>query len=137
MLDSFQSFGYVSDYFNLVTKLSKIFITTKVTTLIKFIPETSKNFLQDTYKPFIIKQPVYFSRAFELWATFEIQIDITLTIIWKILGKCIFQKAHISFPKHGNIHINEATNYKATTVFFLIKEKSAVFTGCFFLSFFK
>ena len=37
-----------------------------------------------------LKQPVYFLRAVELWPTFDIQISITLDIVWEKLQNYTF-----------------------------------------------
>ena len=66
------------------TRLSNIFKTTNVTKLTKVILESSYRVLQVTSKWKTLKQPVYFLRAVEFWPTFDIQINITLSII---LGK--------------------------------------------------
>ena len=42
----------------------------------------------------------------DFWATFDIQIDITLTIFWEKFQNYAFEKAHRGLSKHANIRIN-------------------------------
>ena len=101
-------------------RLSNIFKTTNISKLIKAILENSHRVLQD---------PVYFLRAVEFCATFDIQIAINFSIFWEKLQSCTFQKAHRSLSKHANIHINRAPITKKRP-FEKIKNLS-FFGGCF------
>ena len=51
---------------------------------------------------------------FEYWPTFDIQIDITLSIFWEKLQSYTSWKANRSLSKQANIHINRATHYEIT-----------------------
>ena len=66
--------------FCMETRLPNILKTTKVTKLTKTILEKSYRVLQVISKLKKLKRPVYILRAVVFWATFDIQIDITLTI---------------------------------------------------------
>ena len=72
------------------TRLSNIFKTTNVTNLTKVIQQSSYRVLQVTSKWKTLKQPVYFLKAVELWPTFDIQVDITLTVFREKLQKHTF-----------------------------------------------
>ena len=62
------------------TRLSNIFKTTNVTNLAKVIQESPYRVLQVTSKSKTLKQSAYFLKAVEFCPTFDIQIDIALTI---------------------------------------------------------
>ena len=96
------------------TRLSNIFKT--VTKLTKVILESSYKVLQVTSKWKTLKQPIYFLKAVELWPTFNIQIDITLTIFWENLQNHIFAETQRSLSKHAKIHINRATHHEITAL---------------------
>ena len=98
------------------TRLFNIFKTANVTKLTKAILESSYRVLQVTSKWKTLKQPVYFLRAIEFWSTFDIQIDITLAIVWEKLQNYFFHKPHRSLSNHANIHVNRATHYKITAI---------------------
>ena len=83
--------------------------TRNVTNLTKVIQESSFRVLQVTSKLKALKQPVYFLKAVESCATFDIQIDITLAIFQEKL-----QDHTNILSKHANIHINRVTHYEIT-----------------------
>ena len=72
------------------TRLSNIFKSTNVTNLAKIIQESSYRVAQVTSKWKTLKQSVYFLKAVEYCPTFNIQIDITLTISWEKLQNYTF-----------------------------------------------
>ena len=61
-----------------------------------------------------LKQPVFFLKTVVFCTTFDIQDDITLTIIREKFQNHTFQKVHRSLSKLANIHINRTTPYKMT-----------------------
>ena len=73
-------------------RLSNIFKTTNVTKLTKAILKSSYRVLQITSKWKTLKQPVHFLTPVEFWPTFEIQISITLAVIWKNCKTTLFRK---------------------------------------------
>ena len=87
--DSFRNLTYVTSYlhafkeFRMEIRLSNMFKTTNVTRLIKAILESSYRILKVTSIRKALKRPVHFLRAFEFWAMFNIQIDISLAIFWE------------------------------------------------------
>ena len=66
--------------FCMEARLPNIFKTTNVTNLTMVIQESPYRVLQVTSKYKTLKQPVYFLKAVEFCSTFDIQIDISLTI---------------------------------------------------------
>ena len=64
-------------------RLSNIFKTTNVSKLTKAVLENSYRVLQVTTKWKTLKQPVYFLRTIQFWPNFDIQIAITLAILWE------------------------------------------------------
>ena len=72
------------------TRLSNI--STNVTKLTKIITESSYIVLQVTFKWKTLKQLVHILKAVEFWPTFDIQIDITLSMFWEKLQNCTFRK---------------------------------------------
>ena len=93
-LGSFCNFVYVSNYLHLKfcieTRFSNIFKTTNATNLTKVIQESSYIVLQVTCKKKELKHLVYFFKAVEFWPTFNIQIDITLSIFQEKLQNHTF-----------------------------------------------
>ena len=69
----------------LSNKTAKAMKLTKETIL-----ESSYKFLQVKSKYKTLKRSVYILRAFEFWASFDIQIDITLPVFWKRVMKLHF-----------------------------------------------
>ena len=86
---SFRNLIYVTSYlhafkeFRMEIRLFNMFKTTNVTKLIKAILESSYRILKVTSIRKALKRPVHFLRAFEFWAMFNIQIDISLAIFWE------------------------------------------------------
>ena len=74
------------------TRLSNIFKTTNAMKLNNVILETYHLVLQVASKWKTLKRIVYFSKAVEFLGTFDIQIDITLTIFWENLQTILFRK---------------------------------------------
>ena len=72
------------------SRLSNVFKTTTVTSMTKVILESYYRVLQVTCKWKALKQPVCFSKAVEFCPTFDIQIDITLTIFREKLQNYTF-----------------------------------------------
>ena len=66
------------------TRLSNTFKTTNATNLTKVIQQNSYRVLQVTSKWKTLKQPVYFLKAVEFWHTFDIHVDITLTMFREV-----------------------------------------------------
>ena len=55
--------------------------------LTKAMIESSYRVLKVTFTGKTLKRSIYFSRTNESWATFYIQIDITLVIFWEKIGE--------------------------------------------------
>ena len=72
------------------TKLPNILKAANVTKFTKVILEKSYNNLQVKSKWKTLKRFVYFLKVAELWANFNIQIDITLSIFWEKLENYTF-----------------------------------------------
>ena len=64
---------------------------------IKFIKTIWKliKVLQGTNKLMSLKRPIYFVKSIDFWATFDIQIDITLAVFRNAFQNYTFSKAHI------------------------------------------
>ena len=63
-------------------RLFNILKTRNVTKLTKAILKNFDRVLLVTLKWKTLKEPTYFLRAVEFWSTFDIQICITLAILW-------------------------------------------------------
>ena len=70
------------------TRFSNNFKTKNVMKLTKAILKSSYRVLQITFKWKMLKRFVLLLRAVELRATFDIQIDISLAIVWGKLQNC-------------------------------------------------
>ena len=93
-------------------RLPSIFKTTNVSKLNKTILESSYRVLQVASKWKTLKWPVYILGVVAFWATFHIQIDITLPVFWEKLQNYTSEKAYRSFSKHANIYINMGSHYE-------------------------
>ena len=95
-LDSFRNFANVSSYLHLKSFAWKrdCPISSKLQTSRgspRSILQSSYRVLQVKSKWKTLKQPAYFLRAIEFWPTFDIQIDITLTMFWKSCKTKLFR----------------------------------------------
>ena len=67
------------------TRFSYIFKTANVMKLTRAILENSYRVQQATSKWKTLDRSIYFLRTVEVWATFDVQISITLAIFWEKL----------------------------------------------------
>ena len=72
--DSFRNLTYVTSYLHAFREFR---------VLIKAVLESSYRVLKVTFIRKALKRPIHVLRAFEFWAMFNIQIDISLAIFWE------------------------------------------------------
>ena len=72
------------------TRLSNFLKTTTVTKLTKAILESSYRARQVKSKWKLLMQTGYFLRVVEFWPTFDMEIDISLAILWEKLQNYTF-----------------------------------------------